>query len=390
MLFKFSDADVIRNTIKCYPQVEFLIYSGGNVILNKRISEGQNINSGTYNRKEPNVDRSFSQRINPYIYKNQYYDAIDGFSLSSASYGSVITGTYIDNKGYVRYQITSTSQPEYTTINRIFQGYRKYISGPFETTDISVNDGLYELSLQVPFCALMFNREIYGSRIKENSVDLNLYLSGQIASSSYFDKNGILYFGSYNDGIISGTVKVGYVLYHYGIILLDSQQSYSGTYFHKYFGMTFQSESNSFKIKFNGVHDIQNLTMFCNLDKKLNLSNNPTYILKGQNLFQTQSSIDSFKENDKLLIKNLSTKDYIKRNIDFINDNYNSLISTGSYNNMIINTSSFGDDTFEKGVYISSINIYDKDKNLIAVVNFANPIRKTEALQYIIKLQIDM
>jgi len=57
---------------------------------------------------------------------------------------------------------------------------------------------------------------------------------------------------------------------------------------------------------------------------------------------------------------------------------------------MIINTSSFGDDTFEKGVYVTSINIYDKDRNLIAVANFANPIRKTEAQQYIAKLSIDM
>jgi len=377
MLFKFNDSDVIRNTIRCYPDVEFLIYSGGNVVLNKRISEGQTIYSGSYSRKEVNVDRISSQRINPFIYKNQYYDAIDGSSLASSSYGSIVTGTYVESKGYTRYWVTSTSQPEYTTINRLLQGYRKHISGPLDGVSLANN----QLNLQSSFCAFLFNREIYGSRIKEGSVELRrFYIDGreqEVGIYPFTDRAGVLYSGY--------MTRVGYVLYDYGIIIID--ESGSDEYL---FGDQADDIYASFSINFKGTHDIQNLTMFCVLDKKLNMSNNPTYILKGQSLFQTQSSSDSFKENDKLLIKNLSNKDYIKRNIDFINENYNSLISTSSYNNMIINTSSFGDDTFEKGVYVTSINIYDKDRNLIAVANFANPIRKTEAQQYIAKLSIDM
>tara|TARA_R100001509_G_scaffold73906_1_gene41227 strand:+ start:176 stop:304 length:129 start_codon:yes stop_codon:yes gene_type:complete len=40
--------------------------------------------------------------------------------------------------------------------------------------------------------------------------------------------------------------------------------------------------------------------------------------------------------------------------------------------------------------YISSIGIYDKDQNLIAVAKVANPIRKLESEDYTFKLKLDI
>lgn len=377
MFFKFNNSDVLKNTIRCYPDVEFLL-SSGTTIFNKRISEGLNINSSSYNRKDVNVDRSTSQKVNPFIYRDQYYDAIDGSSVFSSSIGSIITGTYIDNKTYRRYYVTSSAQPEYVTINRLLQGYKKHISG-----DLDPNFTGNRFELNTPFTALMFDRDIYGSRIKEGSIQLKTYLADGSEAESYYQMNdvgGLIY----NEG--PSTENIGYALYHYGMIILHNGPQDENVIF----GNFDYSPTLKFSINFKGTYDIQNLTMFCNVNKNLNLSNNPTYILKDQLLFQTQSSIDSFKENERLLIKNLNENKYLQKNIDFINDSYNTVIDSDEYNNMIINTSSLGDNEFKKGVFINSINIYDKDKNLIAIANLANPLKKTEEKSYIVKLQIDL
>ena len=43
-----------------------------------------------------------------------------------------------------------------------------------------------------------------------------------------------------------------------------------------------------------------------------------------------------------------------------------------------------------KETYISKVGIYDKQKNLIAVVSLANPIRKVEKKDFMIKMSIDL
>ena len=40
--------------------------------------------------------------------------------------------------------------------------------------------------------------------------------------------------------------------------------------------------------------------------------------------------------------------------------------------------------------YISSIGVYDKDRNLIAVAKLANPVRKLESEDFTFKLKLDI
>ena len=47
------------------------------------------------------------------------------------------------------------------------------------------------------------------------------------------------------------------------------------------------------------------------------------------------------------------------------------------------------EEEFENTVYISKIGIYDKDKNLIAIASLANPVKKTEAREFMFKLKMD-
>ena len=47
------------------------------------------------------------------------------------------------------------------------------------------------------------------------------------------------------------------------------------------------------------------------------------------------------------------------------------------------------EEEFENTTYLSKIGIYDKDKNLIAIVSLSNPVRKTEKRDFIFKASLD-
>jgi hypothetical protein len=44
----------------------------------------------------------------------------------------------------------------------------------------------------------------------------------------------------------------------------------------------------------------------------------------------------------------------------------------------------------DQSIYISKVNIYDEDKNLIGVAKLAKPIRKTKNRQFAFKLKLDI
>ena len=93
---------------------------------------------------------------------------------------------------------------------------------------------------------------------------------------------------------------------------------------------------------------------------ELNSSNNPTFKSKTQLTSSVQASPLGYFETPTP-IKNINKSDY-----------------TG-YN-----------ERFENVTYISSIGVYDKDRNLIAIAKLANPIRKLESEDYTIKLKLDI
>ena len=58
--------------------------------------------------------------------------------------------------------------------------------------------------------------------------------------------------------------------------------------------------------------------------------------------------------------------------------------------NIVSSSFSQTDGSFEKITYITKVGIYDKYKNLIAVADLANPVRKREQDSYTFKLKLDM
>ena len=53
-------------------------------------------------------------------------------------------------------------------------------------------------------------------------------------------------------------------------------------------------------------------------------------------------------------------------------------------------SASFTSASFEKTTYISKINIYDENENLIGVASLANPVKKTIDREYLFKLKLDI
>ena len=60
------------------------------------------------------------------------------------------------------------------------------------------------------------------------------------------------------------------------------------------------------------------------------------------------------------------------------------------YKNTVSSSYPKYEDPFKKQTYISSIGIYDKYRNLIAVAKLATPLRKREEDEFIFKLKLDM
>ena len=91
---------------------------------------------------------------------------------------------------------------------------------------------------------------------------------------------------------------------------------------------------------------------------ELNYSNNPTFVDYNNKIETTFNKSSYHEHNGK--IKNIAKSPYPEYHEDFKNI-----------------------------TYISKIGIYDKDKNLIAIANLANPVKKTEAQEYLFKMRLD-
>lgn len=218
----------------------------------------------------------------------------------------------------------------------------------------------------------------YGSTIKKGSVELNYYITGsKIATCADTNHNGTL-IGT--TGSTSGSV-VGLVLYDEGIIMLTSSNAiapnddngiiydgvsaltsswlYYGTTLNDGTGSSNTLASASYDLNFKGTNYVNSLTMFAHAKKgHLNHSNNPTYRDLSIHKINTTGSGLTFVEGTTALA-NVVSASYVSA-------------------------------SFEKTTYISKVNIYDEDGNLIAITSMARPIKKTLTDEFTFKMKLDL
>ena len=210
---------------------------------------------------------------------------------------------------------------------------------------------------------------------------LNYYLSGSLVAQARDSlQNGALLQVAPSGSLGSGSIA-GCVLYGEGFILLTGSWNLSNTFVEPYIpssapdypkwvyfgntGSTGISENlpgSSFELMFEGTSIIPTLTLLCHAGKgEFNVSSNPTFTEYGYGNRATTSSY-SYVEKDNVPIKNINP-------VLWDSD------PTGS---------------FEKITYITSVGIYDREKNLIGIAKLAKPIRKKETDNFMFKLRIDL
>ena len=119
--------------------------------------------------------------------------------------------------------------------------------------------------------------------------------------------------------------------------------------------------TSSFGFKFKGTTETQTITMLAHAQKgEYNHSNNPTYKTFGQGQ-QPMTASNAYVEPNDLTIKNVVSSSYSDPYADF-----------------------------KKTTYISSVAIYDENKNLIGIAKLATPVKKTEDIEYTIKMKLDI
>ena len=424
--FKFEEDDLFVNRLRTYPEYNVFIYQSAQYTNNFEPFSG----SGGLTVFDINANRSGSSGHNPLIrphitaslrkdiFKNQvynpmveeisspgehyniraYWNRMNGSALSSyPTAGTILTSDY----GYASKIKRNLTAPEQLALQywnietgQLESGFR---AGTFNVTA----SALYNSALKYTILSdhfdlsgsllrstdLVENGTInfitipnmyYGSSIKKGSVSLKYYITGsKIAECNDQYENGIL-----TEVTGNGVGKVvGLVMYDEGIIMLTASHNletgpaldieYDGATAIAsswlYYGTTLNDSiipsdtlaSASYDLDFKGINYVNSMTMFAHAKKgHLNHSNNPTYRdLTSTSNRQTGPGL-TFAQGESS-IKNIVS-------------------------------ASFTSASFEKTTYISKINIYDENENLIGVASLANPVKKTIDREYLFKLKLDI
>jgi hypothetical protein len=390
---KFKSNDIFHNTLEMNPEYDFVIYDS-RIYLNSRgaisgafVSNAGDVPTGHVSLYELNVDRPAGEKIYPFISKE---GSLSSFKTTSNTefrefvYGDQITGSYPLSASIVRefFASTATSRTGSNNhLNSLFNtlNYYQPLSRHYAFSGALGDKGTQDVNLiSVPSI-------IFGSKIEKGTLDLKFFVSGNLVGQLQDEKrNGELIQIGPEGSTGSGSVA-GVVLYKEGFVLLTGSWDlasgpYAGFAGEKYTGspvlkpkwIYFGAGANdglaisnvvtsSFGLRFKGTTETQTITMLAHTQKgEHNHSNNPTYKTHGQGQ-QPMTASNAYVEPNDLTIKNVVSSSYSDPYADF-----------------------------KKTTYISSVAIYDENKNLIGIAKLATPVKKTEDLEYTIKMKLDI
>lgn len=383
--YKFKSHDILINNIRTYPSYTFYVYDGNVYLDNAPPISGaftDNVGmvpSGYVNLYDLNIDRNEAATglIYPFVTKDgarEGFSSVGTSTFNNLAFGDVITGSYplsssISRDFYTTGETRSRIDALRNTINyyKILSPRFDYSSSYCDFSDDKVN------LISIPSI-------FYGEQVKKGSLVLKYYITGTlVAQAEDIKKNGELVQTLPVGSTLSGSV-VGLALYNEGFLLLTASSGFTATtndygpengspswvYFGTYVsgnvdysGISIGDESYS--LYFEGVHTIPNMTMFMNAPKnELNNSSNPTFLTYSTASSAYTSSVD-YKEIENREIKNTVYSEYAD--------------PTGS---------------FEKHTYITRINVYDENKNLIGIAKLSKPVKKTEGRDLTFKIKLDL
>ena len=390
---KFKSNDIFHNTLEMNPEYDFVIYdsriylNGRGAISGAFVSNAGDVPTGHVNLYELNIDRASGNKIYPFISKEgtlSSFKTITNTEFREFVYGDELSGSYPMSSSIVREFFASTTTDRtgsnnhlnslYNTLN-----YYQTLSKHYVFSGSLGDKGTQDVNL------ISIPSIIFGSKIDKGTVDLKFFVSGNLIGQLQDERrNGELIQTGPEGSTGSGSVA-GVILYKEGFVLLTGSwdlatgpyagfagEKYTGSPVLKpkwiYFGAGANDGlaisnvvSSSFGFKFKGTTEAQTITMLAHAQKgELNHSNNPTYKTYGQGQ-QPMTASNAYVEPNDLTIKNIVSSSYSDPYADF-----------------------------KKTTYISSVAIYDENKNLIGIAKLATPVKKTEDLEYTIKMKLDI
>ncbi len=427
---KFGDKDIIINTMRAYPRVEFLIFDS-RVFYNGIPEQSGVLSHDVYNVPEGhislyeyNIDRvidrgtpgrpSTAQSIYPFITKDSAGASFRTAAPASYSnefvFGDVITSSYPMSASIHRYYMANPSQrdtvvdnntgtrtndgaplhPFYFALKNRLNFYGKTRSRHYLVEDsggaVDSADGEHwnwnkdNQTINLVSIPSIF----YGTRLKPGSVSLKWFFTGSlIGELRDVKQNGELVQIGPEGSTGSGSVA-GVVLYDEGFLLL------TGSWDLDEVSIPIKSDTTSDRPKWlyfaagalDGVNQSSAGGNF--VSASFNLS------FRGQTDTQVLTMFTHAKKGEVNYSNNPSYLKYGQTKVSVSSsavyqENESRLIAN------IVSSSFMGHDAdFKRQVYISRVAIYDEHKNLIGVATLANPVLKNEDEDYTFKLKIDI
>lgn len=391
-LKRFEPKDLIYNTIVAKPSISFIVNSGTVFYQKENLKSGsfgnkvKHFNSGDLSLHEININRPSGSLVYGYIEKDS-----TRFSYKTISTSQFDDATIFGVGDQLRqeYPMTASVSRIYIPSGSAFSSSagdphnnKKYIRS---LENVISNQNTFSHGLKF---GDLGSKEVNmicipgifcGSKIDKGSIQLKYSVTGTlIAEARDIHQDGRLIQVS---GTTTGSV-VGSVIYNQGILLLTSSQALDSSY-QDYYKSTSSLSSPAwvnfgtgipqvgtavshgsvtgsvYTINAKGTHKIPSLTMY-------------TYAKEGEYNYSTNPTFHTSSNNPRY---EYSASYYIE----------------GKKNIKKVNKSPYSDheEDFNNVTYISKVGIYDKDKNLIAIATLANPIKKTEDREFMIKIGID-
>ena len=430
-LKKFSDKDIIINTMRANPRVDFLIFDG-RIFYNSTPEQSgahshdvYNVPEGHISLYEYNIDRvidrgtpgkpSTAQSIYPFITKQSARASFRTASPTSYSnefvYGDIITSSYPMSASIHRYYMTNPGErdrvvdinrgtstatggpihPFYFALKNRLNYYGGHRSVHYLVSSSGIDPTGYSADLSwnkdnQTINLLSIPSIFYGTRIKPGTVSLKWYFTGSLIGELRDERqNGELIqvrpAGSNGSGSVAGVI-----MYDEGFLLLTGSWNLGDGAP----SIPIKSDSTSDRPKWiyfgagalDGVNQTTAGAAF--VSASFNLS------FRGQTDTQVMTMFAHAKRGEVNYSNNPSFIKYGQEKMQISS----SAIYQENENRVLVNTvsSSYPDHNadFKRQVYISRVGIYDEHGNLMGLATLANPILKEEDQDYTFKLKIDI
>ena len=428
--YKFSTNDVYNNTLKTYPTVKFLIYSGSAYYNNRPNLSGAHsdpilrTNAGNISLYELNVDRQYfgssttligpsgpagtttvnNGLIYPCVVKNGtsigFRSTTEG-AFNALNYGDIIQGSYPLTSSISK-ELYLASTRRYTTGNpSLTSGWVSHLlalkntinSYTYINPEIVYSNSSRNLD-SVAVGLVSVPTIFYGSKIKPGTIDLNFYYTGSLLARAQDTKrDGVLYTTT---GRRSGSA-IGFALYGEGILILTASYDLSDTgQTDKYYrdpGTDLLVSDNPKWIYFAQFGETTANTsapaIRPNRDVWAPLS---SFIMEMSGTQETQT-LTMFAKAPKGDLNQSSNPTYRQYSTgSFSSATKRTYLENSNIHIKNVVSSSYNDPTgsFEKTTYISRVGIYDDEKNLIGIAKLAMPVKKTVERGFTFKIKTDI